>query len=186
MRFSLPWPGKLETAILIFLALWFALTIIVPFTLPADSVKDLSGAVGRIDNDDTTSRMNPLARAIYTIGDAYCHQISERSYYLNGNQMPFCSRDEGIFLGLVIGTTLAIITRYEIKVIYFILGIVPIGVDGLAQLLTDYESTNPIRLITGMLAGVVVALLVSMFIREIKHGQESSEIKNTDIERKGS
>jgi uncharacterized membrane protein len=184
MRFSLTEPGKLETAILIFLTLWFVLTIIVPFTLPADSVKDLSGAVGRIDNADTTSPMNPLANAIYTIGDAYCHQISERSYYLNGNQMPFCARDEGIFLGLVIGMTLAIITRYEIKVIYFILGIVPIGVDGLAQLLTNYESTNPIRLITGLLAGVVVALLVSVFIREITHGQKSIESKSTDAEGK--
>ncbi len=182
MKFSLPGPGKLEIAILVFLVLWFALTIIAPFTLPADSVKDLSGAVGRIDNEDTTSRMNPLAKAIYTIGDAYCHQISGRSYYLNGNQMPFCARDEGIFLGLVIGMTLAIITRYEIKVIYFILGIVPIGVDGIAQLLADYESTNPIRLITGLLAGVVVALLVSVFIREITPGKRSAESNITDAE----
>jgi uncharacterized membrane protein len=98
--------------------------------------------------------------------------------------MPFCARDEGIFLGLVIGMTLAIITRYEIKVIYFILGIVPIGVDGLAQLLTNYESTNPIRLITGLLAGVVVALLISVFIREITHGQKSIESKSIDAEGK--
>jgi uncharacterized membrane protein len=98
--------------------------------------------------------------------------------------MPFCARDEGIFLGLVIGMTLAIITRYEIKVIYFILGIVPIGVDGLAQLLTNYESTNPIRLITGLLAGVVVALLVSVFIREITHGRKSIESRSIDAEGK--
>jgi len=157
---------KVEFVVLVFFMVWFLLTVIAPFTLPANSVKNLSGIVGRIDNEDTIEGMNPLAKAIYTAGDAYCHQISERSYYLNGNQMPFCSRDEGIFLGLAIGMMVAIVTRYQISALVLILGIVPIAIDGLMQLLTSYESTNPVRVITGLLAGAVVALLISLFVRE--------------------
>jgi uncharacterized membrane protein len=157
---------KAELAILLFFMIWFLLTILAPFTLPANSVKDLSGTTGSIDNEDVIEEMNPLAGAIYTVGDAYCHQISGRSHYLNGNQMPFCSRDEGLFLGLAIGMAVAIVTRYEISALGLILGIAPIAIDGLAQILTDYESTNPLRVITGLLAGIVISLLISLFIRE--------------------
>lgn len=158
--------GKVQIAILVFLTIWFLLTVIAPFTIPANSVRNLTGVPGRIDNADVTKTMNPLAQAIYTTGDAYCNQISSHSYYLNGNQMPFCSRCEGIFLGLVVGMVIAIITGYEITAIVLVLGITPIAVDGLMQLLTRYVSINPIRVVTGLLAGIVVSLLISLFVRE--------------------
>jgi hypothetical protein len=37
------------------------------------------------------------------------------------------------------------------------LGTIPIGIDGFTQLLTSYESTNTIRLITGMGAGFILS-----------------------------
>lgn len=157
---------RVEFAILIFFTIWFLLTVITPLTLPENSVKDLSGVVGSIDNGDVIEKMNPLAKAVYTVGDAYCHQMSERSYYLNGNQMPFCSRDEGVFLGLMIGMIAAMVTRYEISAPVLVIGVIPIAIDGLMQLFTDYESTNPVRVITGVLAGIVVALLISLLVRE--------------------
>ena len=36
-----------------------------------------------------------------------------------------------------------------------LLALVPIGLDGTIQLLTDYESTNSRRLVTGLIAGGV-------------------------------
>jgi uncharacterized membrane protein len=166
MRLSLTRSGKVEFIILALFTVWFLLTVIVPFTLPTNSVRDLSGVVGTIDNEDALAAMNPVAKAVYTVGDAYCHQISGRSYYLNGNQMPFCARDEGIFLGLMLGMVVAVVTRYEISGLVLVLGVLPIAVDGLLQLITSYESTNPLRVITGLLAGIVVALLISLFARE--------------------
>lgn len=37
-----------------------------------------------------------------------------------------------------------------------VLGLVPMGVDGFTQLLTNYESTNPVRVITGLFSGLVM------------------------------
>ena len=48
--------------------------------------------------------------------------------------------------------------RRMMAMIFFLtIGALPIGFDGFYQLLTDYESTNPIRLITGTIAGFVLS-----------------------------
>ena len=90
--------------------------------------------------------------------------------------MPVCTRDVGIFLGLVIGaalfglrglnrwtvrdTFLSVFPDEMLEPLYLKdrrmvamllligLGLVPMGVDGFTQLLTEYESTNPVRVIT--------------------------------------
>ena len=42
-------------------------------------------------------------------------------------------------------------------IIIISLGAIPIGLDGFTQLITSYESTNIVRLITGTLAGFVLS-----------------------------
>ncbi|GIR76495.1 MAG: hypothetical protein CM15mP78_11940 [Candidatus Poseidoniales archaeon] len=49
------------------------------------------------------SEVNPYAAIIYGFGDVNCHQKSERSWEVNNNQLPVCTRDVGIFAGLFIG-----------------------------------------------------------------------------------
>ena len=39
-----------------------------------------------------------------------------------------------------------------------LLFVLPMGIDGFTQLLTDYESTNPIRVITGLIFGTGLGL----------------------------
>ncbi len=90
------------TVLAIFVA-WLAVLLIAPLTLPTGSVKDLSGAVGRLDNPAQEARMNPFADVVYTMGDIECHQIAARSFYLNGNELPVCSRDIGLSIGLLTG-----------------------------------------------------------------------------------
>jgi uncharacterized membrane protein len=43
-----------------------------------------------------------------------------------------------------------------------IAALLPIGLDGTIQLLTDYESTNPKRLITGLIAGVATGIAIKI------------------------
>jgi uncharacterized membrane protein len=38
------------------------------------------------------------------------------------------------------------------------------GIDGGLQLVTEYESTNPLRLATGFIAGAAASLLLAMYI----------------------
>lgn len=47
-----------------------------------------------------------LLIAVYAIGSAVCHQLSERSYHLWTAQMPVCARCAGIYVGAAIGAVL--------------------------------------------------------------------------------
>jgi len=155
--------------------MWLFLVIVAPFTLPSGSVEDLSGKVGDIDNGELLEQMNPLARVVYTIGDINCHQLSERSYYLNENQMPFCSRDVGLFIGLVTGLLLIIVLRLRVPILPLFLLLVPMGVDGVLQLVTDYESSNVLRIISGIVGGIGVGMILSWFAhRALGAEQEAS------------
>ncbi len=145
-------------------SLWLALVVTSPLMVPKDTLRDLSGVVGLHDNDAQFAGLSPLPHAIYWIGDGECHQIASRSYFLNGNQLPFCSRDLGIFLGLASGFGLVAFRKIKIKPWLALAGLAPIAIDGGLQLVTSYESTNPLRLATGILAGVALALLMAHFV----------------------
>lgn len=131
------------------------------------------------------SELNPVAAFVYSFGDLNCHQKNERSWEVNGNQLAVCARDVGLFLGLAIGALLWSkrgLNRWTIRdsflslfrddqidflykedrrmfamIIIISLGAIPIGLDGFTQLITSYESTNIVRLITGILAGFVLS-----------------------------
>ena len=156
---------------------WLALVVGAPLMVPSDTLTDLSGRVGVHDNDAQFSSIGALPRAMYWIGDAECHQLAERSYFLNGNQMPFCSRDLGLFTGLVFALGFVAFYRYKINPVYAILGLVPIGLDGGLQAVTSYESTNPLRLFTGIVAGAAMALLIAHFLFVIQEDNERSRRK---------
>ncbi|HSV42329.1 MAG TPA: DUF2085 domain-containing protein [Methanomassiliicoccales archaeon] len=153
----------------VFSALLFCF-ILAPFTLPAGSVTDLSGTVGGVENLDQIEEMNPFAYSIYLFGDANCHQIAERSYYLNGNVLPVCARDLGIFTGLVVGMALLFATQYRPRFYMIILLVLPMAIDGGVQAVTDYVSNNPLRFATGSLAGAGGAFFLTYLARELLGG----------------
>ena len=165
---------KLSKAIIFFFILfflWAILQFLAPMSLPKNSVKDLSGMVGVSDNEEAISKMPFPWNSIYSIGDRMCHQKADRSFFINGNEMPFCSRCTAIWLGLAIG--LGFMMLYTIKLnekflFAIIIGIVPMGIDGVGQLLGFWDSTNIVRLITGLLAGIVCGIAIGLIIDEIK------------------
>ena len=100
-----------------------------------------------------------------------CHQRADRSFFLNGNEMAFCARCTGVWLGIVVG--LLCITFLEVPQDFrlawvFLLGLLPIMVDGGGQLLGLWESTNVVRLLTGLLAGVVGGLGIGVLLEELR------------------
>jgi len=85
--------------------------------------------------------------------------------------MPFCSRCTAIWLGLAIGLGFMVFYKIELneKFLYLIfIGLIPIGIDGVGQLIGLWESTNVIRVITGLLVGVVCGIAIGVIIDEIK------------------
>ena len=154
--------GKWNKTSFVLLWGWLSLLLFSPYMIDNGSTGDLSGVVGKYDNRDVIEEMNFLAKFIYYVGDLNCHQLSHRSYSYNDNQMSFCARDTGIFLGLVLGFMYASRKKIVLTLPLVVAALLPIGLDGTIQLLTDYESTNPKRLITGLIAGVATGIAIKI------------------------
>jgi len=155
--------------------LWFILVVTAPFMVPAGMFTDLSGTTAVHDNEDLFEQVHWLPHAVYWIGDGECHQLANRSYFLNDNQMPFCARDVGIFAGIALGFGFVAFVRFKIHPLWIFVGLAPLAVDGIVQLLTSYESVNPVRLVTGIVAGATCALLLAHFIFVIQEDRQPSE-----------
>ncbi len=170
------------------ISIWMASLIAATLLEPKDSIKDLSGIVGREDNKEENKKMNGFSSFVYKAGDLNCHQLKNRSFFINGNQMPFCTRCIGIFLGFSVGALFIMIRYKELNPTLLILGLVPIGVDGLVQLFTSYESNNYLRFATGFFVGIVTSLAVGMIIfevGEIKKMRNFKKQKKVDSKKDG-
>jgi uncharacterized membrane protein len=155
----------------LFFALWSALQFLAPFALPTGSVQDLSGAVGVSDNDHITRNMSFPWNVVYSSGDRLCHQQATRSLFFNGNQMPFCTRCTAIWLGIAAGLGFIMLFTLELTegfLAALIISLIPIGVDGVGQLLGFWESTNVIRFLTGLPAGIICGVAIGVIIDELK------------------
>ena len=202
------WVGGISS---IFLISFF----LVPAYLPADSVPELSGRANAFDyysedswgNSQSSNsndvghnqsehgifawgELDPYAAFVYGFGDLNCHNKAERSWEINGNQMPVCVRDVGIFLGLAIGGFLFSrkgLNRWTIRdsflsllpdtymesvyknnrrtlAVLAIAGIfvLPMAIDGFTQMLVNsYESTAILRLLTGAPFGLFLGAFIS-------------------------
>jgi uncharacterized membrane protein len=186
--------GRITSGVLLILlvasTIWVALTVTAPLLVPSDTLLDLTGTVGMRENIAQFESLSIVPRTIYIIGDLECHQIADRSYFLNGNQMPFCSRDLGLFIGLMVGFGIATFISIQINPLLLILGLLPLGLDGGIQLVTEYESTNALRVATGIIAGAALALLLAVFILAFKEESatkaSSSELEESPIPIRGS
>jgi len=109
------------------------------------------------------------------VGYAICHRIPERSFFLDGRQLPLCARCTGTFLGAFIGlAAMLLLRRHRASRLppVPILGILVLFVglwafDGLNSYLTFfpgapnlYEPQNWLRLTTGMLNGLALSTFV--------------------------
>lgn len=163
--------SKIVIVIFVIFLIWFLMQVFAPLALPKDSVKDLTGITIVEDNEVILDEMPSPWQSIYGCGDRICHQKIERSFFINGNQMPFCARCTAIWLGLVIGIGFIIFFKIELNekfILIIILGIIPIAIDGFGQLLELWESTNIVRVITGLLIGIVCGAAIGIIIDELK------------------
>lgn len=109
------------------------------------------------------------------VGYAICHRLPERSFFLNGRQLPLCARCTGTFLGAVIGLVAMLLLGRRrasrlppisiLIVLVFFIGFW--AFDGLNSYMTFfpgapnlYEPQNWLRLTTGMLNGLALIIIV--------------------------
>lgn len=81
-----------------------------------------------------------------------CHQIAERSFFIKGYQFPVCARCTGIIIGEVAFIIFALLSL-RINIIFSLLFMIPLIIDGTLQFKTSYVSNNIKRLLSGMFFG---------------------------------
>ncbi len=126
----------------------------------------------------------PVGTLLFTGFSYTCHQLASRSYCfysadggigncpylytrapeLNSEkgpayEFPVCARDIAIYLGAWISGIAVYFTKWKDakhtpNPIFFILALIPIAIDGGTQLIGLRESTNELRMLTGMIAGL--------------------------------
>ena len=81
-----------------------------------------------------------------------CHCNHNRSFSHKGKYFPICARCTGELIGMFLTIPLNLISGVLDFRIYILL-MLPLIIDGTAQMFTKYESTNIKRCLTGILFG---------------------------------
>ncbi len=95
-----------------------------------------------------------------------CHQRAERSFFINGYQLPLCARCTGVWFGQLAALVLSFFITPSFWSGLFLL---PLAVDGLTQAAGWRTSNNGLRLATGLLGGYANASVLIAFVLLVYH-----------------
>lgn len=111
-----------------------------------------------------------LETVFATLGYGLCHQIPERSFFAGGYQLPVCARDTGLYLGFALGLAAlwflhrddrpSLLPPWPVNALIAVF-ISSLVYDGASSYMGLRETTNDIRLLTGMLAGWGLSALLA-------------------------
>lgn len=90
-----------------------------------------------------------------------CHGLPQRSLEAWGETMPICARCSGIYAGLLAGIMIFALMPWineRLMKIVLLLSVVPMGIDGVTQTMGLRESMNPLRIATGLAAGLAFGI----------------------------
>jgi len=118
---------------------------------------------------------SPMWRLAFRV---LCHGIESRCLTIWNTPMPICARCTAIYGGLLAGIVLMrllpAIGERAARMAMFAAA-TPLGIDGLTQLTTLRESTNALRIATGLAAGIGFALWALTAVeRHVPSAAESS------------
>ncbi len=91
----------------------------------------------------------------------FCHRLPERSFFWKGKQFPVCARCTGIHVGYLT-FPLFLFSIFTLNIWWTMLLIIPTYLDGTVQAVTNWESNNILRVVSGVLAGIGSMSLVSI------------------------
>lgn len=106
-----------------------------------------------------------LAFAIYRGFGTLCHQIPERSYFIDGHKFAVCSRCTGIYFGFAFTLLVYPLVRSLRNTStpprsLLILAVLPLAIDFSLTFFGFWENTHTSRLLTGALMGSVSVFYV--------------------------
>ncbi len=115
---------------------------------------------------------NGVAFAIYRAFGTLCHQIPERSDFIDGHKLAVCSRCTGIYAGFAFTLLVYPLVRSLRNTAtpprsLLILAAVPLAIDFSLTFFGIWENTHTSRLLTGLLLGSVAVFYVMPGIVEL-------------------
>ena len=106
-----------------------------------------------------------LARGIYGAFAMLCHQLPERSYFIDGHQLAVCARCTGVYAGftlmLLLYPLISSLKNTETPPRgWLILATIPLVIDISVNFFGFWQNTHTSRLLTGAVLGGVVVFYV--------------------------
>lgn len=109
---------------------------------------------------------NTIYQKLMSIGrDSGCHQMPERSFFINGKQFPVCARCTGVLVGNLVAYIMFVIYIMPLK--FYMIGCAVMFMDWFLQYIDIRQSTNIRRLITGIIGGYSVTTLHCVVLKNI-------------------
>jgi len=115
---------------------------------------------------------NSVAFAIYRAFGTLCHQLPDRSYFIDGHKFAVCARCMGIYAGFAFTLLLYPLVRSLRNVAtpprsLLILATLPLAIDFSLTFFGVWENTHTSRLLTGALLGSVAVFYVMPGIADL-------------------
>jgi uncharacterized membrane protein len=113
--------------------------------------------------------MGPLEELLMLLGSALCHQDPLRSFIIDGQQLPLCARDTGTGIGILMALVCWGLMRgragewflpSKATIVTLCVGFAPFLFDALTSYSGLRDTTNEVRLLTGLLAGGCVGVVL--------------------------
>jgi uncharacterized membrane protein len=104
-----------------------------------------------------------LSTEEFKFSNLICHRIPERTFKIRGHYFPVCSRCTGFYIGAFSYFILAyfVYVEYTVYLISIaIIMLIPAFLDGFTQLIGLRLSNNGLRLLTGLIGGLGLAIIV--------------------------
>jgi uncharacterized membrane protein len=111
----------------------------------------------------------PAGAAVYLVGAFICHQLPERSFHLDGYQLPVCARCLGIYAGAAVVACAGCLSRVRAPLARWpaarlrriaIAAAAPTAVTVAAEWSGMWAASNVTRAIAGLALGAAAALVV--------------------------
>ena len=129
----------------------------------------------------------------YRVFAALCHQLPERSFYLDGQPLAVCARCFGIYAGFALGVVCYPLVRSLRRTDtparrWLLLAALPTGIDFALGFTGLWANTHTSRALTGALLGAVAALyvvpgLIAFGLLIERRAQARAKILTTDFDK---
>lgn len=144
------------------LVFWAISALVVTSLVMLIAVAPLTAASGH----------NEIAAGIYRAFGTICHQLPERSFFIDGHKLAVCSRCTGIYAGFMFALLVYPLVRSLRNTStpdrkWLVLATLPLAIDFSLTFFGIWENTHTSRLLTGLLLGSVSVFYVMPGIMDL-------------------